>query len=320
MNTLTNGCLIRRFEALGTCNEIRVYQCFQADTAAVEKALNDAVRRVNKIDDRMSVFKTDSDIARLNRNAGVKPVHLHPDTLKLLQTAVTFGEKSGGAFDCTIRPLIQLWGIGKKPNFIPKEQDISRTQQLVNYRDLMINPKKNTAFLKKPGQAVDLGGIAKGYAADEVKRILLEGGVSGALINLGGNIHTIGSNPDNQPWNIGIQNPTAETGDFLGIVSVIDKTIVTSGSNERFFMQNGIRYHHLLDPRTGEPAQSGLLSVTVVMKSSTKADALTTALFVLGIEKGMQLLYKIRADAIFVTESCQVYATQGIQKNFVMSH
>lgn len=312
------GCLNQQFYSLGTLNEIQITFSRDFEESRAELLLGRAVQRVLEINDRMSVFKPDSDISKLNRSAGLQPVKLHADTIFLLDTANTVSEISGGAFDCTIRPLTELWGIGKKPNYIPSQTEINAFCRLTDYRDLIVDQTSCTAFLKKNGQAVDLGGIAKGYAADEVKRILIDGGISSALINLGGNIHAVGVRPDKTPWQIGIQNPAAITGEYLGSLAVKDKTIVTSGSNERFFMENGVLYHHLIDPRTGKPAQSGLLSVTAITDSSVNADALTTALFILGMEKGMELLHRFPADAIFITDNHQVYLSEGIKDKFTM--
>lgn len=304
----------RRFEALGTINFIKIFD-LQNDTL-----LNDAVNRVLDIDDLMSAFKPDSDISKLNRNAGQAVTILSHETLALLCMAKKFSELSDGAFDITVRPLIELWGIGKKTNFIPAQNEIDQVTKLVNYQDIAIDEKKSTAYLKQSGQAVDLGGIAKGYAADEVKRILIEGGVTSALINLGGNVLTIGLRPDKTNWRIGIQNPMLPTGQYLGMLSIANQTIVTSGSNERFFIKDGVRYHHILDPRTGKPAGSGLLSVTAVCDSSVKADALTTTLFVLGMERGIELLKVLNADALFVTEDYNVFVTEGLRCHFAMTN
>lgn len=305
-------CKQRQFESLGTFNEIRVFDCFD------DALLNFAVNRVQEIDDTMSAFKPLSDISRLNQNAGLQPVSVKPETMYLLNYAKNISEMSEGAFDITIRPLVELWGISKKLNFIPTRGEIDEAKKLVNFKDLDLDKINETAFLKKQGQAVDLGGIAKGYAAEEVKRILIEGGVTSSLINLGGNIITIGTQPDNQHWIVGIQNPTAPTGDFFGMISSINKTIVTSGCNERFFMKDGVRYHHIIDPRTGKPAQSGLLSVTLICDNSVDADALSTVVFILGIEKSIKLLKKYETDAIFATEDCNVFVTDGIKDHFKM--
>lgn len=300
----------KSFFALGTFNHIRIFD--QLD----EQLLELAIQRIAEIETFMSAFQEDSDVSRINRNAGSGLVPIRAETYALIQKALEFSELSDGAFDITVRPLVDLWGIGKKMNYIPKEEEIIKTKQLVNYRKLILDEKSHSAALTEKGQAIDLGGIAKGYAAEEVKRIFLENGVKSALINLGGNILTIGCQLDGQPWKIGVQNPTAPTGKSIGVLSVVDKTIVTSGSNERFFMKDGIRYHHILDPRTGMPAQSGILSVTVICDSSTDADALTTAIFALGPERGMELVKKREAEVIFVTENLDVIASIGLKDKF----
>lgn len=308
MLTLKKEINSRQFKALGTFNEIKI---FDKNDAVLEEAVN----RVLEIDYRMSAFKSNSDIGILNRYAGERPVKVHKETLNLLGLSKKMSELSGGAFDVTVRPLVELWGIGKKNDFVPSMREISKISRLVNYEDLVIDEKNCMAFLKKRGEAADLGGIAKGYAADEVKRILLRAGVSSAIINLGGNIVAIGERPDSKRWRIGLQNPAAVTGDYFGFVSVSDKTVVTSGVNERFFIKDGVRYHHIIDPKCGKPAESSLLSVTAVCENSVIADALTTAAFVLGVERGTKLLQKFNAEAVFVTDKFDIAATNGLKEN-----
>jgi thiamine biosynthesis lipoprotein len=306
-------CSSRQFEALGTINEIRIFD--NTDDCVLDMA----VQRVYEIDDRMSAFKPNSDVSSLNRNAGQNYTEISAETLTLINIAKAFNVLSDGAFDITVRPLIELWGIGKKQDYIPTQKEIKKALKLVNDKDIITDEKNTVTYLRKSGAAIDLGGIAKGYATDEVKRILVESGIKSAVINLGGNVSTIGARPDKSPWLIGIQNPLACTGEYLGMLSVTGKTIVTSGSNERFFIKDGVRYHHILDPRTGRPAQSGLLSVTAVCDSSVEADALTTAVFVLGMEQGIKLLKRFSADAVFVTEDLKIFVTEGISNNFTMT-
>lgn len=303
-----------RFYSLGTMNSIRLYGCSEREL------LEDTVKRISEINDRMSAYQPESDISQINFHAGWKPAAISKETLRLLKTAKNFSAFTAGAFDITIRPLVTLWGINQKPQFIPEQQEISSALSLVNSDDLQLDEANGTAYLKKAGQAVDLGGIAKGYAADEAKRLLEESGVKSALINLGGNILTIGSRPDGTPWKIGVQNPAALRGEFLGMLSVQGQTVVTSGSNERFFVKDGVRYHHILDPHTGMPARSGLLSVTVVGADSMTADALSTAAFVLGMEKGIRLLKQMKAEAVFAAEDGRVYLTEGLIGQFEGSH
>ena len=302
----------KTFFALGTINNIKIFNSRNED------AIDEAIERIYEIDNQMSAFKPESDSSKLSKNAGNGFQKVNADTFELIRRAIEFGALSNGAFDITIRPLVELWGINKKVDFVPSDPEIQSARSLVNFQDVQLDKNSLSVSLKSPGQSLDLGGIAKGFAADEVKRILLKNWIHSAVINLGGNIITIGKRPDGRPWQIGIQNPLASTGVYLGMVTERNRTIVTSGSNEQFFIKDCIRYHHILDPRTGSPAQSSLLSVTVICKDSTDADALTTALFILGPEKGMPLLNKMKAEAIFVTDDLSVIVSRGLKNNFVL--
>lgn len=302
----------KTFCALGTINNIRVFN------SESEDSVDEAIDRVNEIDNRMSAFKPESDISKLSDNAGRGFQQIHQDTYQLIQNALEFGDLSKGSFDITIRPLVELWGINKKGDFVPSDSEIQNALSLVNHHDVILDKKTFGASLKNPGQSLDLGGIAKGYAANEVKRILLSNMVWSALINLGGNIITIGKRPDGRYWQIGIQNPLLPTGKYIGVLSVENKAVVTSGCNEQFFIKQGVRYHHILDPRTGKPVQNSLLSVTIICKDSVAADALSTALFILGPENGIPLLKRMKAEAVFVYNDLSVIVTSGLKKNFVL--
>lgn len=301
----------KAFFALGTVNAVKIYG--SNDVSAVDAA----IARIREIEDRMSAFLPDSDLAVLRKNAGYGLKEIHRDTFRVLQKAASFGVLTDGAFDVTVRPLVELWGINKKDHFIPSEEAIGIARSLVDYRDLQLDQNLWSASLARRGQAVDLGSIAKGFAADEAGQILLSRGIECAIINLGGNVLTLGKRPDEAPWRIGVQNPLAPSGQPIGILSVDGGTsVVTSGSNERFFIRDGKRYHHLLDPRTGKPAQNSLLSVTVLSPCSADADAATTALFLLGPEKAEPILRKIRAEAVFVANDLSVTVTRGLLNRF----
>lgn len=297
------------FFALGTANSIKV---FLEDE---ERVARRAIERVNEIEQRMSAFLPGSDLSNIRDQAGESFQKIHGDTFRLIQKAVKFGNLTQGAFDITINPLVQLWGISKKGDFIPSEEEIQKALARVDYRSVQMVDGMQSCRLEKKGQSIDLGGIAKGYAADEVRRILTENGVKNALINLGGNVTAVGSRPDKTPWRVGIQNPLAPRGEFAARLYVADRTVVTSGCNERFFIKDGIRYHHILDPRTGRPARSSVLSVTVVCGCSADADALTTAFFILGPVKSLPLIRKFRAEAVFIMEDLSVAFTRGLKEN-----
>lgn len=301
----------KTFFALGTVNAVKIYG--SKDVSAVDAA----IARIHEIEDRMSAFLPDSDLAVLRKNAGHGLNEIHRDTFRVLQKAASFGALTDGAFDVTIRPLTELWGINKKDSRIPSQEEIRIARSLVDYRDLQLDQNLWSAALARRGQALDLGSIAKGFAADEAGQVLLGRGIKCAVINLGGNVLTLGKRPGGTPWRIGVQNPLAPSGQPIGILSVDGGTsVVTSGSNERFFIREGKRYHHLLDPRTGEPAQNSLLSVTVLCPCSADADAATTALFLLGPEKAEPLLRKIRAEAIFIANDLSFTVTRGLLNRF----
>ena len=282
-----------------------------------------ALREVRRLEALMSRFSPRSDVSRLNRAAGGKPVRLHPDAIRVLAKALEVSRLSGGAFDITASPLVSLWKVTSDSPALPPEDAIKQARRLVDYRCLTVDERSGTASLRDSGQMVDLGGIAKGYAADRALDIYRKRHVASAMIDLGGNIAVLGPKEDGSPWNVGIQDPDAPRGECLGVLSVVGKSVVTSGDYERFFEVDGQRYHHIVDPRTGYPAESGLRSVTVVASSSMTADALSTALFVLGLERGLELLRTINAEAssedveaLFITAERNVYITPGLVPSF----
>ncbi|TCW34598.1 thiamine biosynthesis lipoprotein [Thermohydrogenium kirishiense] len=282
-----------------------------------KKAVDESMEKLKEIDNRMSSQKSGSDVEKINKNAGKKYVKVNPETFYVIKTALKYGKISGGNFDITIAPLANLWGIGTNHARVPSESQIKEAMKYINYRDVLLNAKDYEVKLKKQGMAIDLGGIAKGYAADEIENIMKKNGIKHALINLGGSsVYMYGSKPDGSNWNIGIQDPFGDKGKYFAIVSGKDMLIDTSGNYERYFIQNGKRYHHILNPFTGYPAESGVVSTTIVSTNikSIDADTLSTITFILGVEKGMKLIESMPGvDAIFVTPDYKVYATSGLK-------
>lgn len=312
LNTVENQ-IEKQFYALGTLNHIKIFGTND------EESLNASIYRVLEIEQRMSAYDPNSDVSGINKCAGRAAFKIHKDTMEVLDRALEIWENSGEAFDITIRPLVELWGIGKKDNFVPCDEDIEATLRLIDSNCLLLDKVNNKASLKYVGQSIDLGGIAKGYAADEVKRILVEFGVENGLINLGGNIVVFGESSERNLFKIGIQNPLSSRGEYIGVLSVTDKTIVTSAVNERFFIKDGVQYHHILSPYTGKPSKMVILSVTAVGESSIIADAITTAIFVLGLSKGMALANKYGVELICITDNLDVLVSEGLREHFNMS-
>jgi thiamine biosynthesis lipoprotein len=266
-----------------------------------------------------------SGVLAINRQAGIAPVKVRADLLGVLETALRYAELSGGAFDPTVGPLVKLWGIGTEAQRVPSDEEIAAALKLVNYRDLIINRDSGTAFLRGKGMEIDLGAIAKGYAADEAVRIAKEGKAKRGIFDLGGNILTLGwrekKKKESLPWRIGVQNPFGNRGEYIGRLTVHDTSIVTSGVYERYFENEGTRYHHILSTRDGYPVDNGLLSVTIVTERSMEADALSTAVFAMGFERGKALIDSIpEAEAVFVFADRSVKITGGLSGIFTLTN
>jgi len=295
---------------LGTVVRITVY------TDEAEALLEPVFARVADIEARMSTSERDYDRTELldvNRAPAGTATPVSVDTFEVLKEALRYSELSDGAFEVTIWPLVRLWDIGSGHESVPSEGDIARAVSLVDYRKLSLNDD-GSVTLPEEGMGVDVGAIAKGYAADEGARILREGGVKHAILDFGGNILVIGSKPDGTPWRVGVQRPDARRNEYIGIVYTSDRTVVTSGPYERFFVEDGVRYHHILDPATGYPSRNGLEQVTVVGDRSIDADALSTTGYVMGLPAGFTLIEELDGvEAVFVTEDHRVYVTSGLK-------
>ncbi|MCB2321346.1 FAD:protein FMN transferase [Clostridium tagluense] len=300
---------------MGTIVQLKVYG------ENSEKATELALKRISDIESKMSVNIKSSEITKLNAKAGVSGEKLSVDTYSVIEKAVKYSKLTDGSLDATIEPIVKLWGIGTDKARIPSKSEIEEKLKLVDYKDIILDSKNSTVQLRRTGQAIDLGAIAKGYTADEIKKVLIDNKVNSALINLGGNVFAVGSKPDGTSWNIGIQNPLDTRGQYLGTISVTDKSMVTSGNYERYFIVDGKRYHHIFDPKTGYPSEAGLISTTIVSDNSIDGDALSTSTYILGLSKGIKLIESIKGvEAIFVTSDKKVYVTAGLKDSFNLTN
>ncbi|HKJ85476.1 MAG TPA: FAD:protein FMN transferase, partial [Spirochaetia bacterium] len=264
---------------------------------------------------------TMTELMAVNDAAGEEAVVVSPDTFEVVRQAVEYSRRTEGAFDVTVGPLVSLWGIGSGGEVVPAEQLIAEARASIDYAKVQLDPARRTIYLPDPAMGVDVGGIAKGYAADEAARILREQGVDSALLDFGGNILTVGEKPDGSPWRIGIQVPDAGRGEYLGIAEVVDLAVVTSGTYERYFIYDGVRYHHILDTETGYPARNGIESVTIITPESMRADALSTALFVMGAERAMAYVEsQPDVEALFVNTENEVFMSSGMGDYFSLTN
>lgn len=302
--------------ALGTFITVRIYDRVSASVFAP------VFDRVQEIERKMSTNEAnyaETDLLRVNRAAGVEPVPVSAETALVIERALHYAALSHGAFDPSIGPLVRLWDIGGDNERVPTAAEIDVVRAMIDYRLVQLLPQQQI-FLPTAGMALDVGGIAKGYAADEARRVLAERGVKHALLDFGGNIIAMGSRPGGSPWRIGIQHPEQVRDSYLGIVQVIDETVVTSGPYERYFLAEGVRYHHIFDAATGYPANQGLVSTTIITSNSTTADALSTAVYVLGLARGAALIDSLPGvEAILVNESREVFVSPGLRDRFVLT-
>lgn len=272
---------------------------------ADESILDGLKKLCEKYDTMFSATNTDSELYKLNHANG-QPFTVSSETANLIQEGIHYSELSGGAFDLTIESVSALWNFKADKPTVPSSDAIAQAVSHVDYTKVDI--QDNTVTLEDPEAGIDLGAIAKGYIADQVKTYLKKQGIKHAIINLGGNVDVIGTKPDGSKYNIGIQKPFDESGEAITSVQLKDQTVVTSGIYERYFKKNGKLYHHILDPRTGYPCENNLYSVSIITDSSTKADALSTTCFLLGYEKGMELIQSMDGvEAIFITDDEKVH-------------
>lgn len=297
--------------AVGTVCTIKIYD------NSTEKVLNKVFDRLKEIEARMTINKSNSELDAVADAAGKNPVKVSEDTFFVVEKGISYAEQSGGIFDITVGPVVKLWGIGTDHARVPSQQEIDDKKALINYKEIVMDEENKTIMTKKPGMIIDLGGIAKGYAADEAVRILKENGVKHAIVNLGGNVFVMNSKTDGEPWRVGIQNPFEPRGNSIGFVNAVNKTVVTSGIYERYFEKDGKKYHHILNPKTGYPMDNSLASVTVIRDVSIDADALTKAIFYKDVEEGLKAVETQKGvEAIFITKDKKIYITPGLKDNF----
>ncbi len=300
--------------ALGTINHIQI------ESPHAESLLKESFSIIDTVESKMSRSIKTSEVSRINAHSGRSPVTVSEATYSVIKKGLELSALSDGAFDITIGPVVSLWGIGTDHPRVPGTLELEKALSLVNYRNVVLDSKNSSVYLKKRGMSIDLGAIAKGWAADRVYRFLVDHDVKKGIINLGGNVFVIGRKSAAREWHVGIQDPEKTRGNYLGILSVSDEAVVTSGKYERFFVYNGKKYHHIFNTFTGYPVENGLISVTILGKDSTTADGYSTVVFSLGLEKGMKLVEETPfIEAVIITGTHDIHLSSGIQKKFTLT-
>ncbi|MBE6043880.1 MULTISPECIES: FAD:protein FMN transferase [Clostridium] len=300
---------------MGTVVKISLYD--KKDQNIISKGFD----RIRQIESEVSINKQGTELDKVNEAAGKKPVKVKDDTFAITKKGLEYSELTKGSFDITVGPIVKLWSIGLPEAKVPTKSEVDEKIKLVGYKDLQLNEKDKTIFLKKKEMIIDLGAIAKGYAADAVAEVLKNEGVKSAIIDLGGNVFALGTKPDGELWKIGIQNPFQSRGEIVGTIYVENKSVVTSGIYERFIEKDGKKYHHILNPFTGYPYDNEIAGVTIISDKSIDGDALSTSVFSKGLKGGIDFIENIKnVDAIFITKDKKVYVTEGIKDNFKITN
>lgn len=294
------------FENMNTFMKVKCYG------KKAEEAVSAAQNYIKELEETISVTKENSDIYRLN-HAQEFPVQVSQKVSNLIKYSISMAEKTEGAFNPCLYPITSAWGFTKKENKILSDKEVKELLPLTNYKNVKI---EGNAISMKNGMMIDLGAVGKGFAGDEAIKVLKSFGIKSAILDLGGNIQTIGSKPDGKNWSIGIKNPFDQG--TIAFVEVSDMAVITSGGYERFFIgSDGKKYIHIFDGKTGKPVENEIVSSTIIGKIGTECDALSTSLFVMGVEKSINFWKnENNFDFILITDDLKIYVSEGIFGNF----
>ncbi|MCK8827150.1 FAD:protein FMN transferase [Natroniella acetigena] len=280
-----------------------------------EELLAEGFAVIDRVEAKVSKNIEGSEIDKINQAAGKEAVEVSEITFEIVAAAKEYAQLSGGKFDPTIGPVVELWGINTEQERVPELEEIEEQLKLVDYNQIELDHEEQTVFLKQEGMILDVGGIAKGYAANEAVALFKARSAKGGYVNMGGGVTATGTKSNGDLWRIGIKDPRSDDdGEVVGIVELTDLTVDTSGDYERFFFEDGVRYHHIMDPETGYPAESDVMGATVITTDPTEADVLATIIYLLGAEDGLELIRGMEdVDALAIAEDQKIYMTDGLK-------
>lgn len=298
----------RKLAMLGSPFEVTVVA---KDSVKANQYIDLAVGEVKRIENLISDWIPATQIAEVNRNAGIKAIKVDAEVFNLVGRAIKISQITSGAFDITYASMDKVWKFDGSMKTMPTAEVIKKSVAKIGYQNIILDKKEQTIFLKLEGMKLGLGGIGQGYIADKVKELLLSKGCLSGLVNVSGDINAWGKQPDEKPWTVAIVNPLNKNKVFASF-SLEDSAVETSGSYEKYVVFNGIRYSHIIDPRTGYPA-TGIVSVSVFAKQTEIADALATGIFVLGVELGLDLVNQMKGiECIIVDDKGKINSSKGI--------
>lgn len=294
------------------------YMSLTAYGSHADQAVHDAIQEIKDLDAMLTTGDDTSEIGKINANGSGT---LSEDGKELMKRSLELYESTDGTFDISIYPVMELWGFPTKDYRVPSDQEIKKALELVNASKIRFDENTGEVSFDMSGMKIDFGGIAKGYTSAKVMDLFRQEGVTSGLVNLGGNVQALGTKPDGSDWRIGIRGPgesDADEEDYVGILSTHDKAVITSGGYERYFEKDGKRYHHIIDPSTGYPAESGIVSSTIVSSDGTLADGLSTTLFIMGPDKAAEYWRKHadEFDFVLMKEDGSLLVSEGLEQNF----
>lgn len=310
--------LMRAETKLHTAVTLQIFH----EGSEAEAAMTEAYDYMDRMEQLLSTNLEGSDVYRINQAAGHEAVKVDPATLTIIKQALETAEISGGRFDISIGAVSNLWKIGDVDARKPSDEEIKAALPKIDYHKITLDEAAQTVRLEEEGMALELGGISKGYIADGIRNIFAKHRVNTAIINLGGNVIVMGTSPSSpEGWNVGVQDPDEVRGQVVGTKRVIDGTVVTSGIYERYVEVDGVRYHHILDPKTGYPVDNDLSGATIFTKVSLKADALSTTLFLLGTKDGLAFIESLDGvEAVLIDKDHGVHVTSGLKDSFQLTN
>lgn len=298
----------RKLSMLGSPLEMTVVA---KDTVQGNEFIDLAIAEVKRVEYLISDWIPTTQISQVNQNAGIKAVKVDKEVYELVERAIKVSQITSGAFDISYASMDKIWKFDGSMKVMPTEEAIKKSVSKIGYKNIILDPKEQTIFLKNVGMKLGLGGIGQGYIADKVKELLFSKGCTSGIVNVSGDINAWGKQPDGKPWTVGIVNPLNKNKIFTTF-PLENNAVETSGSYEKYVVFNGIRYSHIIDPRTGYPAQ-GVVSVSVFAKQTEIADALATGIFVLGVDVGLDLVNQLKGiECIIVDDKGKIHSSKGI--------
>jgi thiamine biosynthesis lipoprotein len=300
-------------QAMGTYVTVWFWTDKEADAAKTAEAVFTEMKRLDGV---MTTWTDTSEISKVNQNAGIKPVQVSAESYAVIERAVDISKKSGGIFDISVGAFKGLWKFDEDMDgSLPSEEAVKERMALVGYKDIVLNKAKRTVFLKRKGMYINLGGIAKGYAVDKCVTLMKKAGFKDFMVQAGGDMYVAGTK-GKDPWVVGIRDPRGARDDMFALMPIQDHSFSTSGDYERGFVKDGVRYHHILDPRTGHPAHASR-SVTIRTKDAFTADAWSKVMFIAGWKDGLAIIekYKLKDfEVVWVDDKNEIHMTPAIEK------